>query len=57
MNRLRRLLVSDHAAGWVFILPAVILIAVFGIVPIVWGLIATPLRSLATGLESVLEQS
>lgn len=39
MNRLRRLLVSDHAAGWVFILPAVILIAVFGIVPIVWGLI------------------
>ncbi len=39
MNRLRRFLVSDHAAGWVFISPAVVLIAVFGIVPIVWGLI------------------
>jgi multiple sugar transport system permease protein len=39
VTRLRRLLVSDHAAGWAFILPSVILIALFGIVPIVWGLI------------------
>jgi len=35
----RRFLVSDHLSGWAFILPAVILIVVFGILPIVWGLI------------------
>ena len=39
MDRFRRFLVSDHAAGWAFILPSVILIAVFGIIPILWGLI------------------
>ena len=39
MNRFRRFLVSDHAAGWAFILPSVVLIVVFGIVPIVWGLV------------------
>jgi multiple sugar transport system permease protein len=39
VTRLRRVLVSDHAAGWAFILPSVVLIAVFGLVPIVWGLI------------------
>ena len=39
MDRFRRFLVSDHAAGWAFILPSVILIVVFGIIPIVWGLI------------------
>lgn len=39
MRRLRRLLVSDHAAGWAFILPSAILIVVFGVAPIVWGLI------------------
>lgn len=39
MSRFRRLLVSDHTAGWAFILPSVVLIVVFGIVPIVWGLI------------------
>ena len=39
MDRFRRFLVSDHAAGWAFILPSVILVAVFGIFPIVWGLI------------------
>ena len=37
--RLRRLLVSDHAAGWAFILPSVILVAVFGLLPIIWGLV------------------
>jgi multiple sugar transport system permease protein len=38
-GRLRRLLTSDHLAGWTFVLPAVILIVVFGLIPIVWGLI------------------
>jgi multiple sugar transport system permease protein len=28
---------SDHVAGWAFVLPAVILIVVFGIVPIIWS--------------------
>jgi multiple sugar transport system permease protein len=37
-GRLRRLLTSDHLAGWTFVLPAVILIVVFGLIPIVWGL-------------------
>jgi multiple sugar transport system permease protein len=35
----RRFLISDHVAGWAFILPSVILIVLFGIVPIAWGLI------------------
>ena len=39
MTRLRRLLGSDHAAGWAFIFPSVFLIAVFGLIPIVWGLV------------------
>jgi multiple sugar transport system permease protein len=39
VKRFRRFLVSDHAAGWAFILPSVILIVVFGVIPIVWGLI------------------
>ncbi len=39
MTRVRRLLVSDHAAGWAFILPAVIVVTVFGLLPIVWGLV------------------
>jgi multiple sugar transport system permease protein len=39
VTRIRRFLVSDHAAGWAFILPSVILIAVFGLIPIIWGLI------------------
>jgi multiple sugar transport system permease protein len=38
VKRLRRLR-SDHVAGWAFILPSVILIVVFGIVPIIWGLV------------------
>lgn len=33
----RRILRSDHVAGWAFAFPAVLLIAVFGIVPIVWS--------------------
>jgi multiple sugar transport system permease protein len=39
VTRFRRFLVSDHTAGWAFIMPSVILIVIFGIVPIVWGLI------------------
>ena len=39
VTRFRRFLVSDHVAGWAFILPSVILIVLFGIVPIVWGLV------------------
>jgi multiple sugar transport system permease protein len=38
-GRLRRLLTSDQLSGWTFVLPAVILIVVFGLIPIVWGLI------------------
>ena len=30
---------SDHLAGWLFILPAFLLVALFGIVPIVWGFV------------------
>ena len=35
--RVRRVLESDHAAGWAFAFPAVALIVIFGIVPIVWS--------------------
>lgn len=34
---IRRALRSDHAAGWAFAFPAVALIVVFGLVPIVWS--------------------
>jgi len=33
----RRALGSEHLAGWAFTLPAVVLIVIFGIVPIVWS--------------------
>jgi multiple sugar transport system permease protein len=39
VTRLRRFLVSDHVAGWAFILPSVVLIVIFGLLPIVWGLV------------------
>jgi multiple sugar transport system permease protein len=35
----RRALTSDHLAGWLFVLPAVFLIALFSIFPIIWGFI------------------
>jgi multiple sugar transport system permease protein len=35
--RIRRILQSDHLAGWAFILPATALIAVFGVVPVIWS--------------------
>jgi multiple sugar transport system permease protein len=34
-----RLVRSEHAAGWAFLLPAVVLIVGFGVVPIVWSLL------------------
>ena len=33
----RRVLGSDHLAGWAFVTPAVILIAVFAVIPIGWA--------------------
>jgi multiple sugar transport system permease protein len=33
----RRVLQSDHVVGWAFALPAVLLLVVFGLVPIVWS--------------------
>ena len=33
----RRILQSEHVVGWAFAFPAVLLIVVFGIVPIVWS--------------------
>jgi multiple sugar transport system permease protein len=39
VTRFRRFLVSDHLAGWTFILPSVVLVGLFGLLPIVWGLI------------------
>ena len=38
-SRLRRALDSEHLAGWAFTFPAVVLIVIFGIVPIVWSAI------------------
>jgi multiple sugar transport system permease protein len=34
-----RILGSDHVAGWLFVLPATVLIGLFGIVPIGWALL------------------
>jgi multiple sugar transport system permease protein len=36
---LKRLVGSDHLAGWAFVAPAVILIAVFALIPIGWSLL------------------
>src|SRR5215510_4516996 len=35
----RRVSRSEHAAGWAFVTPATILIAVFGMLPILWSLL------------------
>src|SRR3982751_1084038 len=35
----RRVMTSDHLAGWLFVLPAVFLVALFSIFPIIWGFI------------------
>jgi multiple sugar transport system permease protein len=36
-SRVRRVVASDHVAGWAFAFPAVFLIVLFGVVPIVWS--------------------
>ena len=36
-TRIRRILESDHLSGWAFAFPAVFLIFVFGIVPVIWS--------------------
>jgi multiple sugar transport system permease protein len=36
-RRIRRILESDHLSGWAFAFPAVFLIFVFGIVPLIWS--------------------
>jgi multiple sugar transport system permease protein len=36
---IKRMAASDHLAGWAFVAPAVILIAVFAIIPIGWSLL------------------
>jgi multiple sugar transport system permease protein len=33
----RRVMTSDHVVGWAFVSPAVLLIIVFGLIPIVWS--------------------
>jgi multiple sugar transport system permease protein len=38
-TRLRRVVTSDHFTGWAFIFPSVVLIVVFGLLPILWGLV------------------
>src|SRR3954465_15740713 len=35
----RRGMTSDHLAGWLFVAPAVFLVALFSIFPIIWGFI------------------
>jgi multiple sugar transport system permease protein len=35
--RIRRILESDHLSGWAFAFPAVFLIFIFGIVPVIWS--------------------
>ena len=36
-RRIRRILESEHLSGWAFAFPAVFLIFVFGIVPLIWS--------------------
>jgi multiple sugar transport system permease protein len=36
---LKRIVASEHFAGWAFVMPAVILIAIFFVIPIVWSAI------------------
>src|SRR5262245_52574641 len=45
MGRLRRALTSDHLAGWAFVAPSVILIAIFGLYPIVSGFLLSLQRA------------
>jgi multiple sugar transport system permease protein len=38
-SKLKRVIASEHFAGWAFVTPAVILIAVFALIPIGWSLL------------------
>src|SRR6478752_9482278 len=38
-SRWHRIIASEHLAGWAFVAPAVILIAVFALIPIGWSLL------------------
>jgi multiple sugar transport system permease protein len=38
-SRWERFLASDHLSGWIFTSPAMILIAVFGLLPIAWSVV------------------
>jgi multiple sugar transport system permease protein len=38
-SRLRAALRSDHVTGWAFVLPAVILVGAFAVVPLVWSFV------------------
>lgn len=59
MGRVRRALGSDHVVGWAFVVPSVLLVAVFGLYPILSGLwlsfqkasLLSPVREFA-GLEN-----
>src|SRR3990170_2535208 len=59
MDRVRRALTSDHAVGWAFVAPSLLLVVVFGLYPIVSGLVLSfqkasllsPVREFA-GLEN-----
>jgi multiple sugar transport system permease protein len=39
VNARARILGSDHVAGWLFVLPATVLIGLFGVLPIGWALL------------------
>ena len=45
MGRVRRALSSDHLAGWGFVAPSVILIAIFGLYPIISGFVLSLQRA------------
>ena len=45
MGRLRRGLASDHLAGWAFVAPSVVLVAIFGLYPIVSGFLLSLQRA------------
>ncbi|HTG46405.1 MAG TPA: sugar ABC transporter permease [Actinomycetota bacterium] len=36
---LRRVVASDHVAGWLFVAPSVFLIVLFGLIPVIWGFV------------------
>src|SRR5215210_4354372 len=45
MGRLRRALASNHLVGWAFVAPSVVLVAIFGLYPIVSGFVLSLQRA------------